>query len=183
MKIMAIAAMTAVAGMTAPAERNLAVYVNNDLNNDLVVMYQARDRAAKMFAQIGVRIDWRIGRPSGGQPERGPEIVVSLMEHTPHNYRPGRLAYANLYDGHITVFWDRIRKSPGAPPVVVLAHVLVHEITHILQGIDRHSESGIMKSKWTLADFTEMASEPLPFTLLDMELIQRGIARRRMQGR
>jgi hypothetical protein len=32
------------------------------------------------------------------------------------------------------------------PPTFVLAHVLVHEITHILQGIDRHSESGVMKS-------------------------------------
>jgi hypothetical protein len=190
MKIMAITAMMAVAGMTAPANRkmtaraelNVTVYVNNDLNSDLIVMYQARDRAARMFAQIGVRIDWHIGRPSGGQPERGPEIVVSVMEHTPHNYRLGRLAYADLDEGHITVFWDRIRQSPGAPPVVVLAHVLVHEITHILQGIDRHSVSGIMKSKWTLVDFYAMASEPLPFTLLDVELIQRGIARRLGQG-
>jgi hypothetical protein len=183
MKIMAIAAITAVAGMAAPAERNVTVYVNNDLNNDLVVMYQARDRAAKMFAEAGVRIDWRIGRPSGGQAERGPEIVLSFMEHTPPNYRPGRLAYANLYEAHITVFWDRIRESPGAPPDVLLAHVLVHEITHILQGIDRHSERGIMKSKWTLADVRAMASEPLPFTRLDVELIQRGMARRLKQER
>jgi hypothetical protein len=183
MKIMAIAAMMAVAGMTAPAERNVTVYVNNDLNNDLVVMYQARDRAAKMFAEVRVRIDWRIGRPSGRQPERGPEIVVGFMEHTPRTYRPGQLAYANLYDGHITVFCDRIQDSPGAPPVLVLAHVLVHEITHVLQGIDRHSVSGIMKSKWTLADFRAMASEPLPFTRLDVELIQRGIARRLTQER
>jgi hypothetical protein len=180
MKIMAIAVITVVTGMTAPAEQNVTVYVNDDL--DQVVMYQARDRAGKMFAEVRVRIDWRIGRPSGGQPERGPEIVVSFTEHTPHYYRPGRLAYADLCEGHITVFWDRIHDSPGAPPVVVLAHVLVHEITHILQGIDRHSESGIMKSKWTLADFRAMASEPLPFTLLDVELIQRGIARRLTQG-
>jgi len=170
MKMMAIAALKAVAGMTAPAEQNVTVYVNNDLNNDLVVMYQAREKAGKMFAEAGVRIDWRIGRPSGGQPERGPEIVVSFMEHTSHNYRPGRLAYSKLDEGHITVFWDRIRDSPGAPPVVVLAHVLVHEITHILQGIDRHSEAGIIKSKWTLADFRAMASEPLPFTLLDVDV-------------
>jgi hypothetical protein len=184
MKIMAIAAMTAVAGMAAPAEGNVTVYVDNDLNNDRnrVVLYQARERAGKMFAEAGVRIDWRIG-PSGARPERGPEIVVSFMDHTPHNYRPGGLAYANLYEGHITVFWDRLQESSGAPPVVVLAHVLVHEITHILQGIDRHSESGIMKSKWTLADFGAMASKPLPFTPLDVELIQLGIARRLRQDR
>jgi hypothetical protein len=181
MKIMAIAAMMAVAGMTAPADWNVTVYVNNDRN--MAVMYPAQERAGKMFSEAGVRIDWRTGRPSDGQLERGPQIVVSFMERTPHNYKPGQLAYSNLYEGHITVFWDRIRESPGAPPAVVLAHVLVHEITHILQGIDRHSERGIMKSKWTYADFSAMASEPLPFTRLDVELIQRGIARRLTQER
>ena len=82
MKIIAIAAMTAVAGMTAPAKRNVTVYVNQDLNNDrsMVLMYQARERAGKMFAEAGVRIDWRTGRPSGAQPARGPEIVVSFMQ-------------------------------------------------------------------------------------------------------
>ena len=45
------------------------------------VFYQAQQRAAKMFAEAGVRIDWRFGRPSGGQPERKPEIVVSFLEH------------------------------------------------------------------------------------------------------
>ena len=170
--------------MTARAERNVTVYVNNDLNTR-GALHQAQERAAKMFAEAGVRIDWRIGRPSGAQPGREPVIVVSIAEHAPVANTPEALASAKVYEGvHITVFWDRVeRLSRFAPPTFVLAHVLVHEITHILQGIDRHSEAGIIKSKWTLADFTEMASEPLPFTLLDMELIQRGIARRRMQGR
>ena len=189
MKIMAIAATTAVAGMTAwaeqkvtaRAERNVTVYMNNDLN--MVAVYQARERAAKMFAEVGVRIDWRIGRHSGAQPEREPEIVVSFVQDTPHNYPPGRLAYAKIHRGRITVFWDRIEQQSGAPAVVVLAHVLVHEITHILQGIERHSESGIMKSRWTLADFRAMASKPLPFTPLDVELVQRGVARRLAQER
>jgi len=138
--------------------------------------------SAKMFAEVGVRIHWRIhwriDRPSGGQPERGPEIVVSFMEHTPHNYRPGRLGYANLYKGHITVFWDRIQESPGAPPVVVLAHMLVHEITHILQGIDRHSDTGVMKACWTASDYADMVSAPLPFTSQDIQLILLGLAAR-----
>jgi hypothetical protein len=51
--------------------------------------------------------------------------------------------------------------------------VLVHEITHILQGVDRHSESGIMKAQWTIDDYRAMASKPLSFTPLDVKLIQR----------
>jgi hypothetical protein len=141
------------------------------------VLYQAQARAAKAFAEVGVRIEWRMGRPPSTQPEREPAIVIRLAEHTPADYLPGALAFARVYEGvHITVFWDRIERQPRfAPPVVVLAHVLVHEITRILQGIDRHSDSGVMKSRWTAEDHRAMTSKPLPFSPLDVELIQRGL--------
>ena len=104
--------------------------------------------------------------------------MVSLTENTPANFLPNALALAKVYEGvHITVFWDRVeRLSRFAPPTFVLAHVLVHEITHILQGIDRHSESGVMKSRWTPEDYRAMASKPLPFTPLDVKLIHLGLA-------
>ena len=183
MKAMAIVAMAALAGITARAERNVRVYVNNDLNTR-GVMYQAQERAARAFAEVGVRIDWRTGRPSGAQPGREPVIVVRLAEHTPADYLPGALAFAKVYEGvHITVFWDRIESECRlAPSVVVLAHVLVHEITHILQGVNRHSESGVMKSRWTAKDQRAMASKPLPFTALDVELIRHALESRKDTG-
>ena len=58
---------------------------------------------------------------------------------------------------------------------MILAHVLVHEITHILQGIDRHSESGVMKASWTNQDYKAMAWKPLPFTPQDTRLLQLGL--------
>jgi hypothetical protein len=176
MKVVAIVAMAAVGGITAPAARDVRVYMNNDLNTRGVV-YQAQERARKAFAEVGVRIEWHTGRPPSTQPERDLAIVVRLAELTPADYLPGALAFARVYEGvHITVFWDRIESQPRfAPPVVVLAHVLVHEITHILQGVDRHSESGVMKSQWTAEDHRAMVSKPLPFSSLDVELIQRGL--------
>ena len=178
MKAMAIVAMAMMAGITARAARGVTVYLTNDLNTG-GVMYQAQERAAKAFAEVGVRIEWRTGRPPATQPEREPAIVVRLAEDTPADYLPGALAFAKVYEGHITVFWDRIESQCRlAPPVLVLAHVLVHEITHILQGIDRHSESGVMKSRWTPEDYRAMAIKPLRFTPLDVELIQLGLARR-----
>jgi hypothetical protein len=177
MKTMAmVVALAAVAGMVAKAERNVTVYVNNDLNTH-GVLYPARQMAAQAFAEAGVRIDWRHGRPSGVESERDLVIMVSLADRTPADYLPGALAGAQVYEGvHITVFWDRIESQARLAPVtVVLAHVLVHEVTHILQGINRHSESGIMKSQWTLDDYYAMARKPLPFTPLDLELIQRGL--------
>jgi hypothetical protein len=130
----------------------------------------------------GFRGDRRADRvahrsPIRHPPEGEPAIVIRLAEQTPADYLPGVLAFARVYEGvHITVFWDRIERQPRfAPPVVVLAHVLVHEITHILQTVNRHSESGVMKSRWTAEDHREMASKPLQFTPLDVELIQHGL--------
>jgi hypothetical protein len=57
----------------------------------------------------------------------------------------------------------------------LLAHVLVHEITHLLEGIDRHSESGVMKAHWSSDDTLEMAWKPLAFTEEDKYLIHRGL--------
>jgi hypothetical protein len=64
----------------------------------------------------------------------------------------------------------------------LLAHVLAHEITHVLERTDRHSADGVMKAHWNLLDFTKMVWRPLPFAVEDVELIHRGIASR-MQSR
>jgi len=45
----------------------------------------------------------------------------------------------------------------------LLGHVMAHEIGHLLQGTTQHSESGIMKARWTGQDFTEKAWRPLGF--------------------
>ena len=65
--------------------------------------------------------------------------------------------------------------SRFAQPAVVLAHVLVHEITHILQGVNRHSDRRL-KAHWTPEDYRAMASKPLPFTPVDVQLIRLGLA-------
>ena len=54
-------------------------------------------------------------------------------------------------------------------------HHRADEITHILQGIARHSDQGLMKLCWSAADYEEMAWKPLPLTDLDVRLIYRGL--------
>jgi len=175
MRITAMLVMAVVmVGSPARAQRNVTVYVNLDVNTR-GALDQAQEMAARIFAEAGVRINWRTGRPSGAQSKSERAIMVTLAERTPVDYLPGALAEARLFEGvHITVFWDRIEsRARWAPASVVLAHVLVHEITHILQRVDRHSESGIMKAQWTIDDYRAMASKPLSFTPHDVELIQR----------
>jgi hypothetical protein len=77
------------------------------------------------------------------------------------------------------VFVDRIEGM--STPSEVLAHVMVHEITHLLQGFSRHSATGVMKERWTSGDFGEMRWRELALTPLDIELIYSGLAQRPVQ--
>jgi hypothetical protein len=174
MKIMAMLVMTAVAGMSAQARRTVAVYVSNDAAPTRVLQL-AEVQAAGMFSSSGVRIEWHGRTPDGGQLPVG-AIAVSLAPETPAHLLPGALAFARPYEGiHITVFWDRIQQTPRpAPAAVILAHVLVHEITHVLEGVDRHSDSGLMKAQWTSRDYAAMAWKPLPFDPQDILLMHIG---------
>jgi hypothetical protein len=77
----------------------------------------------------------------------------------------------------IHIFWDRIEsRSQKEHWGYLLGHVFAHEITHILQGVARHSSEGLMKRHWTLADLYRMAYRPLPLTAQDIDLIHLGLA-------
>jgi hypothetical protein len=176
MKITAMTMLAVAAGMVvqggAPIPK-VTVYLRDNANAALHVKALAMDSAAKIFATVGVQIVWRVGLPSRSASH---PIVIDLRADELVTERPGALGFARVYEGvHITVFYDRILHHGNAAGVV-LGHVMVHEITHILQGVSRHSESGIMKAIWTTADYREMYSRPLPFTPHDVMLILQSLA-------
>jgi hypothetical protein len=161
----------------------------NDQNNITVFLeyepasgrdfYAASRIAAKMFDAAGVRLAWHLGEPSTRQLEQDRSIVVRTSLGAPASERPRALAYALPYQGmRIVIFYDRIQAFHPERRVVVLAHVLVHEITHILQGSTRHSRTGVMMASWTAKEYFEMLQKPLPFTEEDVVLIRLGLASR-----
>ena len=69
-----------------------------------------------------------------------------------------------------------LRAGPDDSHVAaLLAHAMAHEIAHVLQGISRHSESGILKAHWSGTDCARMAFFPLMFTREDALLIHHGL--------
>ena len=136
----------------------------------------AKLTASDMFAQAGVRLNWWTHRRDSNP--AGQVITIAITSQTPKTFHRGALAFAQPYEGvHIQVFYDRIEAAAGgrARLPVLLAHVLVHEITHLLEGISRHSEEGVMKAHWTPQDLRQMARKPLPFEPCDIELIHLGL--------
>ena len=181
MNIQTITLISALAGVAAHAQENagaspvrqVTVCVQNAAYGAAT---QARGLASDMFAAIGVNIDWRQGFSRCPQQS----IMISFTDDTPTSLKPGALAYALPYEGtHIRVFHDRIAQTYGTtllPPL--MAHVFVHEISHILEGVSRHSASGIMKAHWGAGDFSEMRRKHLEFADEDIDLIYRGLAAR-----
>ena len=180
MKTAVLVAMAAVFGsvgwaasIEAPAERTVTVCFEKNSAGETAD--KAEIIASKMFRAIGVTIEWRSGHRLC-RIHQDDVIALSLSTRTPHNLLPGALAYALPYEGiHIEVFYDRMTNADADLLPALLAHVLVHEITHILQGVNQHSKCGIMKAHWERDDYSHMDTKPLGFTDADVNLIYRGL--------
>lgn len=179
MKISASIAWAAILGSAAWAAPNYGHKVAVCLEDgDHAGVANATARASSLFLSAGVLLEWHTGR-SFCQAQRDPAIVVGLSTSTPKTFHPGALAYAFPYEGvHIQVFYDRIALADPRLLPSLLAHVMVHEITHVLQGIARHSNGGIMKALWDSYDYTLMKRDQLRFSPLDIQEIHNGIAAR-----
>jgi len=176
MKLTAMVAL-AMTGLTVQAaamkKSQITVYVQNNAHVPADALGQAEILAARMFASVHIEIDWRKGKPSAA----GEPIAIELAANIPATEKPGALASAYPYEGiHIVVFWDRMERA--AAPAPLLAHVMVHEITHILEGVSRHSQSGIMKAHWSEADMDVIRAHTLTFAAEDVSLIQAGLKKR-----
>jgi hypothetical protein len=144
---------------------------------------RAKSIAKDMFGAIGINLAWR-GETSGR--EQGIVINVELVSGNPGGDEEGALAeaYPFALEHDVTVRYDRVHNSVGGSrelEPILLGHVLAHEITHVLQCVDRHSETGVMKSHWTTDDYYGMRWKPLEFTTEDVELIRLGM--RALQSR
>ena len=164
MKITAIIAVAMGLAGTARTADRICVYMNSN-NGPTDVIARAEHVSARMFAIAGVAVEWRPVVPGAEPTVPGSRtIVVEFERNTAPDRYPGAMAYALPYEGvHIVVLYDRIltrtRDNPLHRPMI-LAHVMTHEITHVLQEIDRHSATGVMKARWDAKDFLNMTFSP-----------------------
>ena len=138
---------------------------------------RAEATATQILAQANVRLEWRdsLSRCT----KDGSGIVFTFSQETPANVHPGALAYALPFEGtHVVLFYDRVLTTARSGQVPYVAgHVLAHEIVHILQGVDQHSDSGVMKARWVPSDFADM-QRGLKLTQGDVGMIENGLVAR-----
>jgi hypothetical protein len=170
-------------GAGAGKQADLVVYVTGVGLLSGTEDRMVRKTVSEIFERVGVQISWVNGKPQIGAVPGAPVVVhVRLVQQSMADHSAGALAYATPY-AHglkaITVLYDRVRMIAGSPDLQrqLLAHVLAHEIGHVLQGTDRHAPTGIMKACWNRVDVVAMGRNSLEFTSTDLELIREGLNR------
>jgi hypothetical protein len=149
--------------------------------NDFGTLYAATRIAGGIFGRAGVKLEWHEDRRFCQT--LNSQIIINLSNQEPPDIMHGALAYALPYEGvHIEVFYDRIAKeSDPAMRSALLAHVLAHEIAHLLEGTDHHSDRGIMKARWDSHDRLRMLIMPFAFEPRDVEMIHAGLNAREVR--
>jgi hypothetical protein len=134
------------------------------------MMYRGQATATRILKQAGIRLEWR-GDESACSGGNG--FVITVSRETPAKQHPGALAYAMPFERtHIVLFYDRVltAATPAVTPYLV-GYVLAHEIVHMLQGIEQHSASGVMKARWDAGDYADMQCGRLRLTEEDVALL------------
>lgn len=177
--------------LCAPVPRALAangrvavdVYMNSD-NALFKWIYGAKAVVSGIFARIGIDLVWHSGLPRttqvGLQTDVRPAFGIGWGD-APDSIAASALAAAHPYGSSgvaITLYEDRLRaylQEHKDMEQIVLGYVLAHELAHVMQGIDRHSASGILKARWTSEDCNLIRAGKLTFTPEDVELIRDGL--------
>ena len=161
----------------------IAIHLQGSQHADLMLLRRAQQSATSIMDLAGIRVIWNTGAPRTADPCCAVAFVLELAVSTPPNFKPEAMAYTFPFQeaGAITIFYDRVRRIRQRPDRV-LAHVIAHEVIHMLQGIARHSETGLMKSPWSQEDYHVMLRSTLPLAAEDIDLIRAGLQKRRSAG-
>jgi hypothetical protein len=136
------------------------------------MMAQAKSVATGLLDKAGVRVDWN------QRSETADTITIQMQDNAPRNVNRLAMAcalpFAKGPGARIHVFRSRLQNPPWLASGTVLGYVIAHEIGHVLEGVDHHSETGVMKAQWGIDEYRAMQVNLLRFTPLDAEWIQMG---------
>lgn len=163
----------------------VVVYLEARFFSSITELAAARIQATELFKAAGIRLEWRYGHPR--EDAAGARVVaVKFVAETPAPFleppyqhaMAAACPYANGPES-IMVFTDRVEdflapfdhRAAGK----LLGHILAHEIAHVLEGIARHSVTGLMKPSWSVDDYGVMTRHGLPFAAEDVEFMRAGL--------
>jgi hypothetical protein len=152
------------------------IYVYNQARVPSEVLAPAEQNARRIFRLSGLEASWvncstaaSPGTNCTGLPQPG-DVVVQIVREA-RNLKDDVFGAAFLgKDGtgqYTDVYFDRLdelRRDWGVPLARLLAHVMAHEIGHVLLGLNSHSTMGIMRGFWEAEDIKALERGRLLFS-------------------
>lgn len=137
--------------------------------------------ATAALGKAGVTVVWRASGLRGSDVPPA-WLKIELVDGPSDMQPPGALAVSYPRAGctkGITVFLDAVRALAGDAnrESALLGYVLAHEIAHVIEGVNRHSRTGVMKACWNEADRAAIFQGRLGFEDLDVQLMRNGLSR------
>jgi hypothetical protein len=155
---------------------DVTLWITEQTIVDNWVRYGAMREVSRIFAEIGVSLEWAKAAPT---PSDGIAIEVRYVKKWAGH--PESMAFSTPFDPRavITVLYDQIlfrteRLKPG-DRATVLGNALAHEIGHVLMGTNAHSSGGLMKAHWSASDFGRVIHRSLAFLPIDQDAIWNGV--------
>ena len=179
MRAIQVLGITLFMAVSLPADEcavNVTLVSGNLVSTAAVI--KAKSVAGDIFADIGMELGWSKETTDGRRCIR--RIGARLETASGPGEPPDALAYTTLgvrADRQIHIFIDRVGAMvPESSLGTLLGHVLAHEITHVLEGVPRHSDGGVMKARWDRIDLKCLVHHPLHFDLVDAALIHAALS-------
>ena len=161
----------------------LAVSVFNDAEVPQSVLQVAQARAETVLDGAGIALTWLdCGTPGNWVQDIGcrdiafpSHLSVRLARNGQH--RTGDVFGESFLDdkgfgNYASVYVEPLAASKALDVVSegdLLGYVVVHELGHLLLGLDSHSADGVMRAKWDFAALQQVARGTLIFSANEAE--------------
>lgn len=143
---------------------------------------RARGVATRIYAGIGVQLQFRSATSAPASCSRldpaHRTVIIAFTDTPPRQATRDALAFAQPYADSgacVTILLPRITSEIDNNPAfaaALLGHALAHEIGHYLQGALVHSDDGLMKARWSSAEYRHLEQRPLGFSPSDASWIR-----------
>jgi hypothetical protein len=140
----------------------------NDANVPADVLSAAQHEVVGIFARAGIEIVWH------DAPGAAPSALRFAVKIVPHSLHYGDtkphvmgVALSGERGTMVYVFYGRVDDLARTQRVrtgTMLAHVIAHEVGHLLLPKGRHSQSGLMRGSWDRTQVEAAARGALTFT-------------------
>jgi hypothetical protein len=148
----------------------------NDANVPADVLAAARHEVAAIYARAGIAVVWHDATTDAPPALR---FTVKIVPHSlgygdakPHvmgvALRETRGTIVYVFSGRVEYFARVERVSNGT----MLAHVIAHEIGHLLLPKGWHSQRGLMRGTWDRAQVDAAARGALTFTQHEVQTMR-----------